>query len=412
MNILLSLFLVRGENNSNKKTPFRKWCGLVGEIRSLLPGVPLLALMATATAVTRKKIMTLLSFNHGIEIVVSPNRKNVRLCVQKVKNDIPKTFSWLAEEVKTRGITCSRTLIYVKDYQRCGEIFTFFMHALGDKCYWPNSSRKKSTNRIIAMYHSGTASKIQEHVLSSLKDPEGSVRIVIATTALGMGVDIKGLHRVINYGPPNNMESYIQAFGMAGRDGKNSEALLLFHGHQLSLCEPEMLDFIKSDTCRRKKMLEQFDDIDGNQGITPNHLCCDVCAQDCQCGERGCPDDEGSMGFLLSKATEPNHEIVPTRDVSEAEREKLKALLNKCQEQIRQEVAQSNLTLHCVYSNIDHLTCFSNSLIQDTLANSDHLYSVDNILETLCVWNTDHAFKIFSCLKSVFKDLQEEDDSS
>ena len=104
------------------------------------------------------------------------------------------------------------------------------------------------------MYHSGTASKIQEHVLSSLKDPEGSVRIVIATTALGMVVDIKGLYWVINYGPPNSME------GRAERDGKNSEALLLFHGHQLRPCEPEMLDFIKSDTCRRKKMLEQFDD--------------------------------------------------------------------------------------------------------------------------------------------------------
>ena len=344
--------------------------------------------------------------------MISPNRKNVKLCVQKVTNDIPKTFSWLAEEVKTRGITCPRTLIYVKDYQRCGEIFNFFMHTLGDKSYWPNSSRKKSTNRIIAMYHSGTASKIQEHVLSSLKDPEGSVRIVIATTALGMGVDIKGLHWVINYGPPNNMESYVQAFGRAGRDGKNSEALLLFHGHQLRLCEPEMLDFIKSGTCRRNKMLEQFDDTSGNQGVIPNHLCCDICAQDCQCGERGCPNGEGSMGFLLSKATEPNQEIVATRDVSEAEREKLKALLNKCQEEIRQEIKQSNLKLHCVYSNIDHLTCFSNTLIQDTLAKCDHLYSVDNILETLCVWNTDHAFKIFSCLKSVFKDLQEEDDSS
>ena len=150
------------------------------------------------------------------------------------------------------------------------------------------------------MYHSGTASKIQEHVLSSLKDPEGSVRIVIATTALGMVVDIKGLYWVINYGPPNSME------GRAERDGKNSEAMLLFHGHQLRPCEPEMLDFIKSDTCWRKKMLEQFDDTIGNQGVIPNYQCCDVCAQDCQCGERVCPNGEGSMGFLLSKATEPN----------------------------------------------------------------------------------------------------------
>ena len=103
------------------------------------------------------------------------------------------------------------------------------------------------------------------------------------------------------------------------------------------------------------------------------------------------------MGFLLSKATEPKQQIVPTRDVSEAEREKLKALLNKCQEEIRQEIRQTKPKLHCVYSNTDHLTCFSNTLIQDTLASCDHLHSVDNILETLCVWNTDHAFKIFSC---------------
>ena len=267
---MLFLFLIRGESNSNQKCAFRKWCGLVGEIRSLLPGVPLLALTATATAVTRKRIMTLLSINHGIEIVVSPNRKNVKLCVQKVSNDIPKTFSWLAEEIEGKGVSCPRTLIYVKDYQRCGEIFNFFMQTLGDQSYWPRQAKKKSANRIIAMYHSGTAPKIQEHVLSSLKDSEGSVRIVIATSALGMGVDIKGLHRVINYGPPNDMELYVQAFGRAGRDGKNSEALLLFHGHQLRLCQPEMLDFVRSDTCRRKKILAQFDD-NNDQAITPSH---------------------------------------------------------------------------------------------------------------------------------------------
>ena len=47
----------------------------------------------------------------------------------------------------------------------------------------------------------------------------------IATTALGMGVDIKGLHWIINYGPPSDIESYVQELGRAGRDGKQSEAL-------------------------------------------------------------------------------------------------------------------------------------------------------------------------------------------
>ena len=53
-----------------------------------------------------------------------------------------------------------------------------------------------------------------------------------------MGVDIKGVLRVINYGPPNKPESCEQAFGRVGRDGTNSEALLLFHGQQPPLCEP------------------------------------------------------------------------------------------------------------------------------------------------------------------------------
>lgn len=83
------------------------------------------------------------------------------------------------------------------------------------------------------MYHSGTTLKIQQHVTSSLKYPHGSVRTITATSALGMGVDMKGLHRVINYGPPNTIEAYVQAFGRVGGDGANSEALLLFHGHQL-----------------------------------------------------------------------------------------------------------------------------------------------------------------------------------
>ena len=74
---------------------------------------------------------------------------------------------------------------------------------------------------------------------------------------------------------------------------------------------------------------------------------------------------------------------------------------------MREELQPSNL--HCLYSSIDQLTCFSNSLIQDVLTKCDHLYSVDDILETVFVWNADHASIIFSCLKGVFEDLQAEE---
>lgn len=154
---ILPYLLDRGESADNKD-PFHKWCGRVGEIRSLLPqGVPLLALTATATAATRKRIKNLLSFKQGEEIIVSPNRKNVKLVVKKVTSDIACNFSWLVEEVSREGVECARTLIYVKDYQTCGELYNFFMNSLQDKAYWPTNSPKKSTSRIVAMYHSRTS---------------------------------------------------------------------------------------------------------------------------------------------------------------------------------------------------------------------------------------------------------------
>ncbi|XP_068726455.1 putative ATP-dependent DNA helicase Q1 [Montipora capricornis] len=134
-----------GESTDNKD-PFRKWCGRVGEIRSLLPqGDPMLALTATGTAATRKRIKNLLSFKQGVEIIVSPNRKNVKLVIKKVTSDIACNFSWLVKEVSRKGVECARTLIYVKDYQTCGELYNFFMNSLQDKAYWPTNSPKKST---------------------------------------------------------------------------------------------------------------------------------------------------------------------------------------------------------------------------------------------------------------------------
>ena len=108
------------------------------------------------------------------------------------------------------------------------------------------------------------------------------------------------------------------------------------------------------------------------------------------------------MTFLMPKATEPTPANAKLRDVTEGEMKKLASLLRECQHEVRQKFQDSNL--HCMYSSIDKLTCFSDSLIQETIDNCDKLFCRRYFRDT--VWHDDRAMKICSCLKRVFKDLQ------
>ena len=54
--------------------------------------------------------------------------------------------------------------------------------------------------------------------INSLKNPGSTLRVTIATSALGMGADVKGIHVVIHYGPLREIEDYMHTIGRAGRD--------------------------------------------------------------------------------------------------------------------------------------------------------------------------------------------------
>ena len=61
-------------------------------------------------------------------------------------------------------------------------------------------------------------------------DNNTRLRIRVATIAYGMGVNCKGVSRVIHFGPSKSIEAYLQESGRCGRDGEQSDALLLYNG--------------------------------------------------------------------------------------------------------------------------------------------------------------------------------------
>jgi ATP-dependent DNA helicase RecQ len=163
------------------------------------------------------------------EIVKSPDRANIFLAVYKVNSSVAATFSFLLKLLSTLQVRCPRILVYCQTQSACLDLYAHFHYELGNKAYWPEGDRRVE-NRTVEMYHSCTPDSNKEIVLRSLEQYDGVCRVVFATNALGMGIDVKGLSRVIHYGLPPDMESYMQEIGRAG---KQSFAYLLYHGHQL-----------------------------------------------------------------------------------------------------------------------------------------------------------------------------------
>ena len=66
---------------------------------------------------------------------------------------------------------------------------------------------------------------MKQEILKQLCSQESTIRVVFATVAIGMGVDIQDIQQVIRVGPPCSVKAYFQETGRAGRDSKPSSAI-------------------------------------------------------------------------------------------------------------------------------------------------------------------------------------------
>lgn len=114
-------------------------------------------------------------------------------------------------------------VIYCKSLKTVGRVFCHLKAELGEGA-WVNK-KQKFENLLIAMFHSKTLLHHKDSVLKSLNG-EGNCRVIVATTALGMGINVPNVSHVFIYGSPENVEAIVQQVGRAGRDGLQSHVIL------------------------------------------------------------------------------------------------------------------------------------------------------------------------------------------
>ena len=138
--------------------------------------------------------------------------------------------------------------------------------------------------RLVDMYTKCTEPDIKEEIISCFSNPDGKLRIVVATIAFGMGLDCPNVRQILHWGAAHDVESYIQETGRCGRDGYLASAVLFHSKKEAKNTSAAVISYCENETvCRRKVLFRDFGD-DGTDTFPCSLcLCCDVCKAKCDC---------------------------------------------------------------------------------------------------------------------------------
>lgn len=246
---------------------FRPEYLMLAGLKDEFPGVPVIALTATADKLTQKDILEKLNLHQPSVFISSFNRENITYRVNPKKNSFNQLLTFLDAHKDDSGI----------------------IYCLSRKSTEALAEDLKEEGYAAAAYHAGLTNEIKARNQEAfLKD---EIKIIVATIAFGMGINKSNVRYVVHMDLPKNIEGYYQETGRAGRDGLASNALLLYSpGDAIKLRGfatiennkeqsaimlkklDDMVNYCQLHACRRQFLMHYFD-----EPFPDNCGSCDFC---------------------------------------------------------------------------------------------------------------------------------------
>lgn len=368
-------------------SPFRTAYASLGDIRSFTRmETPMIAMTATATKTTMAHIVKIIGMQDVAYIVESPNRSNIRFAVHHIPQSDPSVFSWLLDELREKGKACEKVLIFCRRIDDCAMLYQSFATTLG-KCGYIPTGNCILQNAIFGMFHSKITDSDKEILLESFSKTDGKCRVIFSTIAFGMGVNIPNVRHVIHFGPSSAIDNYVQESGRAGRDTKQSHAVIyLYPGALRGHVSKSMKQYCKTEfhkeglICRRYQLFKGY--LGSYSSIPILHNCCDICTKMCKCGScvldrPKCIPDRPAIQRPVASLNDTNSQW--TDQQARMLKKKLKEMCN------------------AEYSGHDELplqeeliTGMSDVLIETIVRNAHHINTVEELTALCPVWGSEH----------------------